>query len=79
MSVWILTDEWVQDFEHGCSTLVFGSLKKAQEYMAEVKAQIDEWQDYDEEEYDEMSYEGWSQNDYNNYHTKITIEQQEIR
>lgn len=79
MIVWVLTDDWSQDFEHGLTTHVYATLHEAQEYMRELVAEVKAWQDYDEEEEDDMHYEGWNTGDYNNYHTNILIEQKVIR
>lgn len=79
MIVWVLTDNWTQDLEHGLTVNVYTTLGEAQEYMQTLVAEVKDWQDYDEEEEDDMHYEGWSAGDYNNYHTSITIEQKVIR
>lgn len=80
MSVWVLTDEWVQDFERGLTVTLYNRLGDAQEHMEEIIAENhSNGIEYDvEHREDDLHYEGYEDGDYNNYHTSITIEQKEI-
>ena len=80
MSVWVLTDEWVQDLEHGLTVVVYSRLSDAIEHMEEVIAEnYSNGIEYGTEERpDDLHYVGYNQGDYNSYHTSISIEQKEI-
>lgn len=80
MKVWILTDEWVQDLEHGLTVAVYSRLSDAVEHMEEVIAENhSNGIEYGTEERpDDLHYVGYYQGDYNSCHTSISIELMEV-
>ena len=79
MRVFVLTDEWVQDFEHGMSVMVFDTITKAQAELKKRVAEIKEWCVFDEEVSDPNGFEGWKTGEWNEWHTQITIEGKEVQ